>query len=104
MTELSPWKVYQFPFRYTVDSRCLEIQKTVWNTSRLRTSEARHIRFAELTKKIIKSNDHISQMNMYLDMLQILWKRGEIAPLFHSCLLLGDRFSYLNKNQTFASR
>ena len=61
----------------------------------------RHIRFVELRKN--KSNNHISQMNMYLtpevrDTLKILWKRGEIAPLgaisplFHNILLPVVRF------------
>ena len=46
-------------------------------------SVPRHIIFAELRKKD-KSNNHSSQMNMYLtpenrDILKILWKKGEIA-------------------------
>ena len=57
-------------------------------------SVSRHIRFAELRKKINqKTIFHIRQCNLTpenRDILKILWKKGEIAPispLFHIILL-----------------
>ena len=51
-------------------------------------SVLRHIRFAELMKKLIR----LTTFNKYLcnwtlevrDILKILWKRGEISPFFHN--------------------
>ena len=44
-------------------------------------SVPRHIRFAELRKKIIRTTTFDKYMcNEVRDILKILWKRGEIAP------------------------
>ena len=55
-------------------------------------SVLRHIRFAEL-RKTINPTTTFNRMNRKFDtqvgdILKILWKRGEIAPLFHNILLL----------------
>ena len=85
-------------------------------------SVPRHIRLAELRKKIIQ----VMTFNKYTyicickwtldvkDILKILWKRGEIAPnfsslgaispLFHNIFLRVVRFSCLGRDQIFTSR
>ena len=75
-------------------------------------SVLRHIRFAELRKKLIR----LTTFNKYMcnwtlevrDKLKILWKRGEIAgaisPLFHNIFLHVVRFTCLGRDQIFTSR
>ena len=65
----------------TVDSHYLEFQGPL---KYFEISIVRHIRFAELRKKLIR----LTTFNKYMcnwtlkirDKLKILWKRGEIAP------------------------
>ena len=82
-----------FRWHNTVDSRYLEVQGTLWNTSRYPYLDISGLQ--NRGKK--KSYNYISQMNIHiikllkLNILKILWKRGEIAPLFNNIfqLLLG---------------
>ena len=73
-------------------SRHLEVRGTLWNTSRypyLDTSDLQNWRE--------KSNNHISQWICNLtpvDILKLLWKRGEIAP-YEQFLLFSTIFCYL---------
>ena len=39
-----------------------------------------------------------------MKIMKIMWKRGEIAPLFHNILLPVVRFSCLNRDQIFTLR
>ena len=60
---LEPPRIYLTLMEFTVDSRYIEVQETLWNTSRypyLNISQ-----FAELRKN--ESNNHISQVNMQFD-------------------------------------
>ena len=71
-------------------------------------SVPRHIRFAELRKKINRTTTFHKWINNLMpefrDILKILWKRGEIAPLFHNILLPIVRISCQNRDQIFTSR
>ena len=69
-------------------------------------SVLRHIGFAELSKKITRTTTyHKWIFPEDRDILKIMWKRGEIAPLFHNILLpifdfhvkTGTRFSLRDK-------
>ena len=95
---------------YTVDSRYLEIQGTLWNTSR-----CPYLDISDLQNwgKIIRT----TTFNKYIvyiiwnctpevrDILKILWKRGgAISPLFHNLFSSVVRFSCLGRDQTFTSR
>ena len=72
-------------------------------------SVARHIRVAELRKKIIRLTTfykYICNWTLEVrDILKIVWKRGEISPLFHNIFYLlldfhvwaGTRFSLRDK-------
>ena len=72
-------------------------------------SVPRHIRFAELRKKIIRTttfNKYICNWTLEVrDIWKILWKRGEISPLFQIIFYLlldfhvkaGTRFSLRDK-------
>ena len=57
-------------------------------------SVPRHVRFAELRKKKKKKIEQPHLTNICViglevrDLLKILWKRGEIAPLFHNIFYL----------------
>ena len=85
-------------FLYTVDSRFLEAQGTLWNTSNFPYFDIPDLRELRITI----NRTTIFNMNEYViwrlrDKLKILWKRGEIAPkeqflLFSTifCCLLVD--------------
>ena len=66
----------------TVDSRYLEVQGILLNTSRYPYRDISD--FAELWKKYIKqphsTNKYANLIPEIRDALKILWKRGEIAP------------------------
>ena len=74
----------------------------------------RHIRFADLRKKIIRTttfNKYICSWTLGVrDILKILWKRGEIAHeeqflfFFTIFFLPVVRFSCLGRDQIFTSR
>ena len=70
-------------------------------------SVSRHIRSAELRKKIIRTttfNRYICNWTLELrDILKILLKRGEIA-LFHNFFLPVVTFSCVGRDQIFTSR
>ena len=79
--------LYQQPGSSTVNSRYLEVQGTLWNTSRYQ-----YLDISDLQNKgKNKSNDHISHIcnlsSDVRDILKILWKRAEF-PLFVSYQLL----------------
>ena len=62
---------------YTVDSRYLEVQGTLWNISRFPYIDISDMQ--NLVKS--KSNSHISQLSPEVrDILKILWTIGDIAP------------------------
>ena len=90
---------------YTVDSRYLEFQGTLWNASRypyLDISDLQNwgklIRTATFNKYIICWTLEVR------DILKILWKRGAISPLFHNIFLPVVRFSCSGRDQIFTSR
>ena len=83
----------------TVDSRYLEVQGTLWNTSRypyLDISDLQNIKKKKKKKK--KSTTFkkwICNLTLKIrDVLKILWKRGEIAPQ-EQFLLFSTIFCYL---------
>ena len=75
-------------------------------------SVVRHIRSAELRKKLIR----LTTFNKYMcnwtleirDKLKIMWKRdcslGAISPLYHNIFLHVVRFTCLGRDQIFTSR
>ena len=77
----------------TVNSRYLEVPGTL---KYFEVSVPWHIRFAESRKKQTEqphfTNEYIIRLQKLRDILKILWKRGEIAPLFHNILLPVVRF------------
>ena len=70
-------------------------------------SVLRHIRFAGLRKTINRTTT-FNRMNIFdskvRDILKILWKRGEISPLYHNILLPVGRSLCYNRDQIFTSR
>ena len=98
--------------RKTVDARYLEVQGTLWNTSR-------HPYLDISVCKIEEKNNRTNMFHIWIcnltpedsDTFKILWKRGEIAPkeqfllfstifyflLFGFCVNTGTRFSLWDK-------
>ena len=91
--------------RNTVDSRYLEFQGTLWNTSNIRTSTYQICRIEEKIIRTASFNKYICNWTPEVrDILKILWKRGEIAPLFHNIFLPVVRYSCLSRDKIFTSR
>ena len=80
----------------TVDSRYLEVQGTLWNTSRypyLDISDLQNWgKKINQTTTVHKWICNLTPENR--DILKILWKRGEIAP-YEQFLLFSTLFCYL---------
>ena len=62
----------------------------------------------KIEEKIIRTttfNKYICNWSLEVrDILKIMWKRGEIAPLFHNIFLPVVRFSCLGRDQIFTLR
>ena len=92
---------------FTIDSRYLEIQENLWKTSRYPYFDISDLR--NLGKQLIEQpplREWVCNLTPKLDILKILWKRGEIATIFSAifcCLLVdlcdktGTRFSLRDK-------
>ena len=108
---------------HTVDSRYLEFQMTLWNTSRYPYLDISDLQNWEKINRTTTFHKYICKLTPEVrDILKILWNRGEIAPLenivekrrnwskgaisplFHNILLPVGRFSCLNRDQNFTSR
>ena len=71
----------------------------------IRTSTYQNCRIEEKINRTTTFNKCICNWTLEIrDILKILWKRGEIAPLFHNILLLALRISSLGRYQIFISR
>ena len=94
--------------RSTVDSRYLEFQGTVWNSSRYPYLNISGLQNWGKINRTTTFHKCIRNLTPGVrSILKILWKRGEIAPispLFHNILLPIVRFSCLNRDQIFTSR
>ena len=87
---------YSF-YSITVDSRYLEVQGTLWNSSRYRTPT---YQICRTEKKIYR----MTTFNKWICNLTPISKKIAISYLFHNILLFNVRFPCETRNQIFTSR